>query len=124
MRIHQLLHKFTGDGSTEVTAWLTVLERLCELEQIAPTEILMYMLGDNAARVYSRRRVAEASQWDVDKAVLVAEYAMPCQEAWRKFTTCRLQDGETIDVYLNRLEQFEGRVGLSNHDWALELSFV
>ena len=62
MRIHQLLHKFTGDGSTEVTAWLTVLERLCELEQIAPTEILMYMLGDNAARVYSRRRVAEASQ--------------------------------------------------------------
>ena len=41
---------------------------------------------------------------------------MPCQEAWHKFTTCRLQDGETIDVYLNRLEQFEGRVGLSNHD--------
>ena len=48
-RIRQLLPKFTGDGSTEVTVWLAKLERLCELEQIAPIEILMYMLGDNAA---------------------------------------------------------------------------
>ena len=70
IRICQLLPKFTGDGSTEVTVWLAELKRLCELEQIAPTEILMYMLGDNAnaARVYSRMRVAEASQWDVVKA--------------------------------------------------------
>ena len=67
---------------------------------IAPTEILMYMLGDNAARVYSRMRVAEASQWDVVKAALVAEYAMPRQEAWRRFTTCRLEDGDTINVFL------------------------
>ena len=61
-RIRQLLPKFTGDGSTEVTVWLAELERLCELEQIAPTKILMYMLGDNAAWVYSKMRVTEASQ--------------------------------------------------------------
>ena len=65
---------------------------------IAPTEILMYMLG-NAARAYSRMRVAEASQWDIVKAALVAEYAMPRLEAWRRFTTCRLEDGDTIDVF-------------------------
>ena len=61
-RIFQLLPKFTGDGSTEVTVWLAELKRFCELEQIAPTEILMYMLGNNAAWVYSRMRIAEASQ--------------------------------------------------------------
>ena len=62
MRIHQLLPKFTGDVITGVTVWLAELKRFCELEQIAPTEILMYMLGDNAAWVYSRMRIAEASQ--------------------------------------------------------------
>ena len=42
--------------------WLAQFERLYELEQIAPTEILMYKLGHNATRVYSRMRVPEASQ--------------------------------------------------------------
>ena len=90
---------------------------------IAPTEILMYMLGDNAARVYSRMRVAEASQWDVVKAALVAEYAMPRQEAWRMFITCRLEDGDTIDVFMDRLERFGGRVGTSNQDLSFKAQF-
>ena len=89
MRIHQRFPKFTGDGSTEVTVWLPELERLCELEQIASTEILIYMLSDNAARVYSRITVAKASQWNVVNAELVAEYAMPRQAGWRRFTTAR-----------------------------------
>ena len=122
-RIRQLLPKFTGDGSTEMTVGLAELKRLCELEQIAPTEILMYMLGDDAARVCSRMRVAEASQWDVVKAALVAEYAMPRQEAWRRFTTCRLEDGDTIDVFMDRLERFGGRVGMSNQDLSFRAQF-
>ena len=81
------------------------------------------MLGDNAARVYSRMRVAEASQWDVVKAALVAEYAMPCQEAWRRFTTCKLEDGDTIDVFMDRLERFGGRVGMSNQDLSFRAQF-
>ena len=48
-RIRQLLPKFAGDGSTEVSVWLAELERLCMLEQIATIEILMHMPGDNAA---------------------------------------------------------------------------
>ena len=99
------------------------LERLCELEQIAPTEILMYMLGDDAARMCSRMRVPEASQWDVIKAALVAEYAMPRQEARRRLTTCRLEDGDTIDVFMNRLERFGGRVRMSNQDLSFRVQF-
>ena len=122
-RIRQLLPKFTGDGSTEVTVWLAELQRLCELEQVAPTEILMYMLGDNVARVLSKMRVAEVSQWDVVKAALVVEYAMPRQEAWRRFTTCRIEDSDTIDVYMNRLERFGGRVAMSNYDLTFTAQF-
>ena len=44
-------------------------QKLSELEQIAPTKILMYTLGDNTTRVYRRIMVT--------KAALVAEYAMP-----------------------------------------------
>ena len=115
--------KFTGDGSTEVTVWLAELERLCELKKIAPDKILMYMPGENAARVYSRMRVIEASQWNVVKAALVAEYAMHRQEAWRRSTPFRLEDGDTIDVYINCLKQFGGRVGLSNHMLSFRAQF-
>ena len=122
-RIFQLLPKFTDDCSTEVTVWLAELERFCELEQIASTENLMYMLRENAARVYSRMRVTEVSRWDVVKAALVAEYAMPHLEAWRRFTTCRLEDGDTIDVFMDRLERFGGRVGMSNQDLSFRAQF-
>jgi len=89
------------------------------VEQIATIEILIYMLGGNAAHVYSRMRVGKASQWDVVKAALVTKYAMPRQEARRRFITCRMEDGDTVDVYLDRLERFDGRIGMTCN----ELSF-
>jgi len=122
-RIRQATSQFTGDGSVDVTAWIREFEGLCEVEQIAPTEILIYMLGGNAARVYSRMRVGEASQWDVVKAALVAEYAMPRQEAWRRFITCRMEDRDTVDVYLDRLERFVGRVGMTCNDLNFRAQF-
>ena len=48
---------------------------------------------------------------------------MPCQEAWRRFTTCKLEDGDTIDVFMDRLEWFGGRVGMSNQDWSFRAQF-
>jgi len=122
-RIRQATPQFTGDGSVDVTAWIREFEGLCEVEQIAPTEILIYMLGGNAARVYSRMCVGEASQWDVVKAALVAEYAMPRQEAWRRFITCRMEDGNTVDVYLDHLERFGGRVGMTCNDLSFRAQF-
>jgi len=68
----------------DITAWIRDFEGLCKVEQIATTEILIYIMGGKAAHVYSRMRVGEASQWDVVKVTLVAEYAMPRQEAWRR----------------------------------------
>ena len=81
------------------------------------------MLGDNAARVYRKMGVAEKSQWDVIKATLVAEYAMPRQEARRRCTICRLEDCDTIDVFMHRLERFGGKVGMSNHDLSFRAQF-
>ena len=81
------------------------------------------MLGDNAARVFRKMGVAEKSQWDVIKATLVAEYAMPRQEARRRCTICRLEDCDTIGVFMHRLERFGGKVGMSNHDLSFRAQF-
>ena len=43
--------------------------------------------------------------------------------AWRRFTTCRLEDGDTIDVFMDRLERFSGRVGMSNKDLSCRTQF-
>ena len=48
--------------------------------------------------------MSEASNWDVVKGHLLAEYAMPRQEAWRMFTACQLEAGDSVDEYLDRLE--------------------
>jgi len=82
------------------------------------------MLGGNAARVYSRMRVGEASQWDVVKAALVAEYAMPRQEAWHRFITCYMEDGDTVDVHLDRLKRFGGRVGMICNELSFRAQFM
>jgi len=46
----------------------------------------------------------EASQWDIVKAALMAEYAMPKQEAWRKFVSTRM---EGLDRFGRRVGQSE-----------------
>ena len=117
------LSPFAGDGVVEISEWLVAYERLCVVEHVAPTELLTYMLAGNAAWVYSRLLVGEASNWEVVKAVLTAEYAMPRQEAWRRYVNCRLLAGETVDIYLGRLEQLGGRVGLTLNDMAFRVKF-
>ena len=122
-RLRHHLPPFAGDGVVEVAEWLVAYERLCEVEHVAPTDLLTYMLAGNAARVYSRMMVGEASDWEVVKAVLTAEYAMPRQEAWRRYVNCRLEAGDTVDVYLGRLEQLGGRLGLTLNDMAFRVKF-
>lgn len=111
-RISRQLAPFTGDGAVEVSDWLATYQRLCEVERLAPTDLLTYMLSGNAARVYNSMRVGDASQWEVVRAVLTAEYAMPRQEAWRRFINCELEGGESVDVYLSHLERLGGESGL------------
>ena len=67
--------------------------------------------------------VSEASSWEVVKAVLTAEYAIPRQEAWRRYVNCRLEAGEAVDVCLGRLERLGGRVGLTRTDLAFRVKF-
>ena len=105
--LDQMFHQlspFAGDGALEITEWLLAYKRLCEVEHVAPTDLLTYMLPGNTARVYCRMTMGEASDWKAVKAVLTAEYAMPRQEAWRRYVTCKLEAGETVDVYLGPLE--------------------
>jgi len=122
-RIKRQVPQFTGDGSVDVSAWLTEYERYCGLESVSPTDLLAYMLGGNAARVYGRMMVGEASKWEVVKAVLTGEYAMPRQEAWRQFVSHKLQEGDSVDVYLDRLERYAGRLGLSTNDLSFRVKF-
>ena len=93
------------------------------VERTAPTERLTYVLTDNAAQVYSSMKVSEASSWEVEKAVLTAEYAMRRQEAWQRYVGCRLEAGEAVDVHLGRLERLGGRLGLTPTDLALRVKF-
>ena len=58
--------------------------------------------------------VGEASDWEVVKAVLTAEYAMPKQEAWRRHVNCRLEAVETVDVYLGCLKRLGSRLCLTH----------
>ena len=117
------MQPFSGDGAVEVTAWLSRYERLCELEHIAPCVLIAYMLDGTAARVHGRMRVGEASQWNVVEAVLTADYAMPRQEAWHCFVSCRLEPGETVYVYLDRLDRLGGRLGVALEDMVFKTKF-
>ena len=107
----------------EIAEWLVAYERLFEVKHVAPTDLLTYMLAGNAARLYCSMRVGEASNWEVVKAVLTAEYAMPRQEAWRTYVNCRLEAGKTVDVYLGHLERLGGRLGLTLNDLAFRVKF-
>ena len=122
-RLSRQLPKLTGDGSVDVLEWLTNFERLCTLERAEPAEFIGFMLDGNAARVHRRMLVGDASQWEVVKGALVTEYAMPYEEAYRRFNACRLGDGESVDVYLDSLERLGGRVGLKPENLFFRVKF-
>lgn len=122
-RLSRQLPKLTGDGSVDVLEWLTDLERLCQVERVAPCDVIGHLLSGNAARVHRRMTVGDASQWEVVRAALVGEYALPLQEAWRQFTGVQLGADEPVDVYLDRLERLGGRLGLTSRDMAFRVKF-
>jgi len=93
------------------------------VENISPTDLLVYMLDGNTARVYRRMMVGDASQWKVVKGVLLAKYAIPRQEAWRKFVSSKMEEGDTVDTFLDRLEWFGRRVGMSCNDLSFRAQF-
>ena len=122
-RLTRQLPKFAGDGTVDVQEWLGDLERLCKLERVDPVDIVSYLLEGTAARLYRRMLVGDASQWSVVRDALVAEYATPRQEAWRRFVDCQLGAGEAVDVYLDRLERIGGRLGLTSEDLVFRTKF-
>ena len=58
-QLRRQLPPFAGDGAVEVAEWLVAYERLCEVEHVAPMDLLTYMLTGNAGRVYSRMMVGK-----------------------------------------------------------------
>ena len=122
-RLSRQLKKLTGDGSQDVTEWLDDLERLCGLEKVDPADLVGFLLEGEPARLHRRMSVADASQWDVVRATLVAEYAMPLQVAWRRFAELQLEGWESVDVYLDRLERLGGRLGISSKDMVFRTKF-
>ena len=122
-RLRRQLSPFAGECVVEISEWLVAYERLCVVEHVAPIELLTYMLAGNAAQVYSSLLLGEASLWEVVKAVLAAEYAMPRQEAWHRYVNCRLSARETVDVYLGCLERLGSRLDLILNDMASRVNF-
>ena len=122
-RLLRQLPKLTGEGTVDVLEWLADLERLCQLERVAPVDIVGLMLEGNAARVYRRMLVGDAAQWSVVRDALVAEFAVPRQEAWRRFVDCELGAGESVDVYLDHLERIRGRLGFTSEDMTFRVKF-
>ena len=122
-RLGRALPKLSGDGSVDVTEWLADFERQCRVERVAPAEVIDFLLEGNARRVFRRLTVAEASQWEVVKCALLAEYALPRQEAWRRFIRRRLQAGEAVDVYVDDLERLGLRLGIGVNSVAFRVQF-
>ena len=122
-RIGCALRKFSGDGGVDVSEWLADFERLCRVERVDEVDIIDHMLEGGARRVYRRLMVSEASQWEVVKAALLGEYAMPHQEVWRWFMARRLQANEAVDIFVDDLERLGHRVGLSTGDLAFRVKF-
>ena len=122
-RLGRALPKFSGDGSLDVSEWLADFERLCRVERVDEVEVIDHLLEGGARRVYRRLMVGEASQWEVVKAALLGEYALPRQEAWRRFTARRLKACESLDTFVDDLERLGHRVGLSSEDLAFKVKF-
>lgn len=122
-RLERAMPKLSGDGSVDVTEWLTAFEKRCKAELSSPADFIDFMLTGNASRVYRRMMVSEASQWQVVRSTLLAEYALPRQEAWRQFTGRRLVGGEPVDVYADDLARLGTRVGLTPADLAFVVKF-
>jgi len=98
-------------------------KRYFRVENIFLTNLLVYMLSSNAAHVYNRMMVGEASQLDVMKAALMAEYAMPRQEVLRKFVSTSIEVGDIVDTFLDYLDRFGCRVGMSCNDLSFRAQF-
>ena len=122
-RVERAVVKFDGSGSVDIAAWLENLEKRCTLESVAPEEIVGYLLGGNALRVYRQLTVAEASQWEVVSGRLLAEYGLPRHEAWRRFKLRRLAVDEAVDVYVDELQRLGARVGLDSASMAFRAQF-
>ena len=88
-----------------------------------PAGIVGYLLEGEPARLHRRMLVGDASKWSVVRATLEAEYAVPRQVAWRRFTETQLEGGGSVDVYLDRLERLGGRMGISSKDMVFRIKF-
>lgn len=124
-RLRDGLSRFSGDDThqMDVSEWLDELERACVLESVAPVDIVSGMLEGSAARVYRRITVGDASQWEVVKSTLMAEFAMPRHVAWGKFHSRKLGASENVACYLADLERLGARVGLTTEDLAFRVNF-
>ena len=122
-RLERAVGRFNGTGQEEVSRWLEDFERRCLAEGVGPQEVVEFLLGGTAVRVFRQMTVAEASQWDVVKGRLIAEYGLARHEAYRRFTERRLGDGESVDVYADDLQRLAERVELDRESMAFKCQF-
>ena len=123
-RLGRALPKFSGDGTVDLSEWLEDFERRCKSERVEPQEVVDFLLEDNAARVFRALRMSEASQWEVVKGVLLSQYGMPRQEAYRRFTSRQLAPGEAVDVYVDDLQRYGTRMEVKTDTMVFRVKFL
>lgn len=123
-RLERGLSKFRGDGTQDVQKWLDDFEHRCGLEGVEPADMVMYLLEGGARRVYDAMMVADAKQWVVVRAALMAQFGLSRQEAWRQFMARQLRRDESVDVFVGDLLRLAARLGASEADMTVRVHFL
>lgn len=111
------------DGSTDVVAWMTRAEMLCQLRGVAVESVLPLRLSGGAFAVWAQLPPSSRSSLEAVRSALYAAFALDQYAAYEEFSTRRLQHGESPDVYLADLRRLAALFG-GLPDRALACAFV
>ena len=119
-RLRRALPMFTGDGSLDVSDWLSDLERRSKAELVRPEEVIDFLLESNTARLFRALWVSEASHEEVVKRTLLAQYGISRQEPFRRFSDHQLLVDESVDD----LQRLGTRMEAKTSDMIFRVKFI
>ncbi|KAG0719538.1 hypothetical protein GWK47_050258 [Chionoecetes opilio] len=107
----RLIPEFDG-ALHAVGEWLEKLELVCRLRGITELHTVVPLrLTAGAFSVYQQLNSADKNDFSKIKAALISAFAADKFVAYEQFVTRRLQDGESVDVYLAELRRLAALFG-------------
>ncbi|KAF0293263.1 hypothetical protein FJT64_008856 [Amphibalanus amphitrite] len=99
------------DGAGDVVQWHTRAQMLCELRGASLAAVLPLRLTGGAFAVWSQMPVADRGSADAVRDALFTAFAPDPFTAYEAFVSCRLQHGESADVFLADLRRLAALFG-------------